>query len=271
MVRVRGFEVGRLGLALLVALYGAQFVLNRDATIASFLHNVALPIHEGGHYFVFALAPEFLMVLGGSLTQCVLPFLFVAYFWRSHQRFAACITLFWAAFNLIDTAVYIADSRARLLPLLFGEDSIHDWNYLLSALGWLGADQFLAGVVQAFGTFCYLVSVVGGVWYAQPDMDRWWWQREPDPERLAVARLRNIGARSAALLEQIGVHTRGDLVNLGALEAYRQLRETGTKPSFSLLYALHGAITDRDWNRLTDREKSYLREEAEALEGTQVR
>jgi hypothetical protein len=268
---MRGFQPGRLIFALLVAVYGVQFVLNRDAAMESWLHNVSLAIHEGGHYFVFAWAPEFLMVLGGSLTQCILPILFTGYFWRSGQRYAACITLFWVAFNLIDTAVYIADARALALPLLFGEDSIHDWNYVLSALGWLNADGFLAGLVHVFGIIAYGVSVAGGIWFARGDAQGWWWQREPDPERLPVQRLRNIGARSAALLESIGVKTRGDLVNLGALETYRQLLERGTKPSMSLLYALHGAITDREWNKLSEKEKAYLLEEASALETSNVR
>jgi TfoX C-terminal domain len=270
VVEVRGFNLGRLVFALLVAIYGFQFVLNRDAAMTSFLHHPALAIHEGGHYFVFAWAPEFLMILGGSLTQCVLPLMFAVYFWRSGQRYAACITMFWVAFNLIDTAVYIGDARSQELPLIFGEDSIHDWNYLLSATGLLQADGFLAGLTHIVGILCYILSVAGGIWFARGDAQGWWWQREPDSERLPVQRLRNIGARSATLLESIGVKTRGDLVNLGALEAYRQLLEAGAKPSFSLLYALHGAITDRDWNKLSDKEKTYLREEAAAFETSGV-
>jgi hypothetical protein len=266
----REYKLGRLVVTALAAVWGIGFVLNRDTTMVSVLHHPALAIHEGGHYFVFAWAPEFLQVLGGSLTQCVLPFLFVVYFWRSGQRFAACITLFWVSFNLIDTAVYIADARARALPLLFGEDSIHDWNYLLSSLGWLNADEFIAGVVHAFGALCYAACVAGGVYFAKGD-DRALLRRAPeDPALQPVARMRNIGARSAHLLHSIGVKTRADLVRLGALEVYRQLLERGAKPSLSLLYALHGAIVERDWNALGEKEKAYLKAEAEALETPKV-
>lgn len=270
MLALRGFKLERLIGALIVAVWGIGFVLNRDTTMVSFLHHAALAIHEGGHYLVFAWAGEFLMVLGGSLTQVLMPLLFVAYFWRSGQRFAACIALFWVSFNLLDTAVYIADGRAMLLPLLGGDNSIHDWNYALSALGWLNADQLIAGIVHALGAVSYAVSVAGGVWFSQGDDRDWWWHsvaqfnaakfNAAKLEDQPVARLRNLGGRSAALLHGIGVHTRGDLESIGALGAYQQLLEGGVKPSLSLLYALHGAITDRAWNALPSAEKAQLQQ-----------
>ena len=264
MLALRGFKLERLIGAVIVAVWGIGFVLNRDTTMVSFLHHPALAIHEGGHYLVFAWASEFLMVLGGSLTQCVTPLLFVMYFWRSGQRFAACITLFWVSFNLLDTAVYIADARAMLLPLLFGEDSIHDWNYVLGALGWLNADQFIAWLVHAVAAVSYAVSVAGGVWFAQGDDRDWWWQQSARLEDPPVMRLRNLGGRSAALLNGIGVHTRTDLEEIGAVGAYQRLLEAGVKPSLSLLYALHGAITDRDWNALPPLEKESLKQQLES-------
>ena len=263
MLALRGFKLERLIVAAIVAVWGIGFVLNRDTTMVSFLHHAALAIHEGGHYLVFAWAGEFLMVLGGSLTQCVMPLLFALYFWRSGQRYAACVTLFWVSFNLLDTAVYIADARAMLLPLLGGDNSIHDWNYVLGALGWLNADQFIAGLVHALGAASYAMSVAGGVWFAQGDDRDWWWQKSAKLEDQPVARLRNLGGRSAALLHGIGVHTRTDLEGIGALGAYQRLLEGGVKPSLSLLYALHGAITDRDWNALPQTEKEHLKRQLE--------
>ena len=264
MPALRAFKLERLIGALIVAVWGIGFVLNRDTTMVSFLHHPALAIHEGGHYLVFAWAGEFLMVLGGSLTQCVMPLLFVAYFWRSGQRFAACITLFWVSFNLLDTAVYIADARDMLLPLLGGDNSIHDWNYVLSALGWLNADGFIAGLVHALGAVSYAVSVAGGVWFAQGDDRDWWWRTAARLEDQPLMRLRNLGGRSAALLHGIGVDTRADLEEIGAVGAYRKLLEAGAKPSLSLLYALHGAVTDRDWNALPATEKAHLKQQLEA-------
>ena len=258
MLALRGFKLERLLGAVVVAVWGIGFVLNRDTTMVSFLHHSALAIHEGGHYLVFAWAGEFLMVLGGSLTQVVMPLLFVAYFWRSRQRYAACITLFWVSFNLLDTAVYIADARAMLLPLLGGDNSIHDWNYVLGALGWLNADGLIAGIVHAFGAVSYAFSVAGGVWFARGDDRDWWWQRTAKLEDQPVMGLRNLGGRSAALLHGIGIRTRGDLEAIGAVGAYQQLLAGGVKPSQSLLYALHGAITDRDWNALASSEKAQL-------------
>ena len=116
----------------------------------------------------------------------------------------------------------------------------------------------IAGIVHALGVVSYAVSVAGGVWFAQGDDRDWWWQQVTKLEDQPVIQLRNLGGRSAALLHGNGIHTRGDLEAIGAVGAYQRLLESGVKPSQSLLYALHGAITDRDWNALPSGEKAQL-------------
>jgi hypothetical protein len=261
------FEVGRLIAAGLLGFYGMVLVLSRDAVMQSWLHGVGLAIHEGGHYFVFALAPEFLMVLGGSLTQCLLPMLFVGYFWYTRQQFATFATLFWVGYNLLDTAIYIADARARQLPLLFGENSIHDWHYILSALNLLSLDGFFGAATWVFGSLCILVSVLGCAWFAQGDLTPLPWQAPTDPERQPVSSLPNLGAKSAALLAQIGIHSRADLEAYGALEAYQRLvAEQITPPSRSLLLALYGAVTNQEWQKINRVDKEKLLQKAGLLE-----
>jgi TfoX C-terminal domain len=267
MVMFGRFEVGRLIAAALLGIYGVVLVFSRDAVMQSWLHNVGLAIHEGGHYFVFALAPEFLMILGGSLTQCVLPMLFVFQFWRTGQQFATFATLFWVGYNLLDTAIYIADARARALPLLFGEDSIHDWHYILSALNMLSLDGFFGALTWGFGSLCIAVSVLGCVWFAQGDLTPLPWQMPKDPEKLPVSSLPNLGAKSAKLLAQIGIHTKADLDQFGALEAYQSLLEQQlTKPSRSLLLSLYGAVTNQEWQKINRVDKEKLLRKAGLLE-----
>jgi ABC-type uncharacterized transport system permease subunit len=107
--------------------------------------------------------------------------------------------------------------------------------------------------LQLFRHWCAFVS-------------RWWVRRDPDPERLHVIRMRNINARTAIMLEEIGIRTRADLVRVGALEAYRRLLVSNLKPSSNLLLALHGAIINCDWQLISEKEKTYLLEEARAFQ-----
>jgi hypothetical protein len=257
---LKRFEIGRLIFATVLLLYGAYLILNPEAVMSSWLHGVSLAIHEAGHYFIFVWASEFLMVLGGSLTQCVFPMFFVIYFWLYRQPYALFATLFWVGYNFLDTAVYIADARARLLPLLGGDNSIHDWHYLLSALNLLPADGLIAGIAWGIGSLCMIISVLGCVWYAQGDQTRLPWQPSTDPSLVPVSSLRNLGERSGQLLSSIGIQTQTDLETFGALEAYLALVEQRkTQPSRSLLLALYGAVTNQDWQRINrvDKEKLF--------------
>jgi hypothetical protein len=267
---LKRFELGRLIFAALLGLYSAFLILNREAVMSSWLHGVSLAIHEAGHYFIFVWASEFLMILGGSLTQCVLPMLFVFQFWRTRQQFAMFATMFWVGYNVLDTAVYIADARAMLLPLLGGDNSIHDWNYLLDALNLLPFDGLIANVTWVIGSLCMIVSVLGCVWFAQGDQMPLPWQASKEPNLVPVSSLRNLGERSGRLLAGIGIKTQADLEAFGALEAYLALvAQKATQPSRSLLLALYGAVTDQDWQRINRVEKEKLFKQAGLLETNQ--
>jgi DNA transformation protein and related proteins len=73
----------------------------------------------------------------------------------------------------------------------------------------------------------------------------------------------NIGPKSMAWLQEIGIHTRADLEQLGSVMAYRILRDRFPNVSLNMLYALEGALTGRKWNEFTSDEKARLRREAE--------
>ena len=53
--------------------------------------------------------------------------------------------------NLLNVARYIGDARAQELPLLGGEDSIHDWWYLLINWDLLPRDLTIARWVHFAG------------------------------------------------------------------------------------------------------------------------
>jgi hypothetical protein len=60
-------------------------------------------------------------------------------------------------------ARYVGDARAQELPLLGGEDSIHDWWYLLINWDLLSSDTVIARWVHFLGVVAFLSSVIGGV------------------------------------------------------------------------------------------------------------
>jgi len=75
----------------------------------------------------------------------------------------------------------------------------------------------------------------------------------------AIDQLPNLGPTSARWLNAIGVSTRRDLEKLGAVDAYAILKAHGYKASLNLVYAIEGALTGRDWNRLPAKRKAQLK------------
>jgi len=54
------------------------------------------------------------------------------------------------------------DARAQALPLLGGEDTLHDWNYILGRLSLLRWDQAVGNGVYTVGLVALAASVLWG-------------------------------------------------------------------------------------------------------------
>jgi hypothetical protein len=130
-----------------------------------FMHGSLLVFHEAGHV-LFMPFGEFVMVLGGSLFQLMVPGFFIGYFLWRRDVFAACFAGLYLAASLADVAVYIADARAGELPLLGGERSNHDWTFLLIELGRLDQDIVIGRMVHGIGQLTFLAALLTGVWSA---------------------------------------------------------------------------------------------------------
>ena len=163
---------GRAVLLVLLAVWTWRFATHPlDAGVIgeSFLHLVNLPFHEAGHIF-FSLLGPFMMSLGGSLTQVLVPIVCVVAFARRQDLFAAAIATWWAGQNLVDLGPYIADARALQIPLLGGatgaEVEGHDWEAILSALGWLHRDRQLGMAAHVTGSVTMVVSLAVAAWAA---------------------------------------------------------------------------------------------------------
>jgi hypothetical protein len=156
----------RLRVAALVLMAIYAVVRLRNPEYWDPLDDLNLAVHEAGH-LVFSAFGETMTILGGSLFQVLVPAAFVAYFARTKQRYAAAVTMSWVAVNLLNVARYIGDARAQELPLLGGEDSIHDWWYLLINWDLLPRDLTIARWVHFAGAVAFLMALVGGGWYAR--------------------------------------------------------------------------------------------------------
>ena len=97
------------------------------------IDGVNLLIHEAGH-FLFTPFGEFLMIAGGSLLQVIMPAAFVLYFYYNRASYSAALVLFWVGESALNVSVYAGDAVKMDLPLLGGQDSVHDWNYMLSKM-----------------------------------------------------------------------------------------------------------------------------------------
>jgi hypothetical protein len=131
---------------------------------SSFLHLPNLVFHEAGH-ILFIPFGRFMTVLGGSLTQVLVPLVCAgALLWQTGDPFGAAVAVWWAGENLIDVAPYINDARDLQLILLGGHTGAevegHDWEYLLNAMGVAQKDHAIAAVVQAIGVLTMIGALV---------------------------------------------------------------------------------------------------------------
>ena len=141
--------------------------LPMDAQVMdSFMHLVNLPFHEAGH-FLFAPFGQFMTVLGGSLAQVVVPATCLgALLLQTRDPFGAALCLWWLGENLLDLAPYIADARALQLVLLGGHTGAevegHDWEFILSSIGWLHLDRVLGQLAHRLGALSMIGALIWG-------------------------------------------------------------------------------------------------------------
>jgi hypothetical protein len=101
--------------------------------------------HEAGHW-IFSFFGRFIMVLGGTLGELIVPSLFVAYF-SFHRKIPGQIfSWWWLTTALYSVSTYVADARARELYIIGGQEG-HDWAYLLGTTGLLEYDIFISRIL----------------------------------------------------------------------------------------------------------------------------
>lgn len=130
------------------------------------IDGVNLVIHEAGH-LIFSPLGEFMMIAGGSLFQVIMPALFVGYFAYHSKFYSAALVLFWVGESILNVSVYAGDSLVLQLPLLGGQDSVHDWNYMLSSLNLLPATGQISRALRLLGITVIAVASFGAFRFAR--------------------------------------------------------------------------------------------------------
>src|SRR5258708_32668935 len=132
------------------------------------IHLVNRVFHEAGHVIFRLFGSDFMTVAGGTLNQLLMPaILVVAFLWKNRDAFGSAISLLWFGENLVDCAPYINDARSLDLMVITSgtgkEIEGHDWEYLLTQLGVLNKDVYIAHYVLLTGRVVMILSYIWAV------------------------------------------------------------------------------------------------------------
>lgn len=137
----------------------------RDSLTAKIAWALTIGPHEIGHVICWPFGWT-LHFLGGSIWQVLWWLLLAAYVHIWYRRITgALVFMAVVGHSFINMWPYIADARARELPLLFGMDSSHhDWWNLLGKYDLLAYDQTLGRLAAGTGAVilagCVLLGLV---------------------------------------------------------------------------------------------------------------
>ncbi len=152
----------RVPLLIVLAWDGHRHLKDPDA--GGLFAGITFGVHELGHLF-FAPFGEFMAILGGSLTQLLIPVGAGLLFLHYRDFFGLTGAGAWLASSLIDLARYIGDARTFDLDLVgFGEDAVHDWAWLLGRFDALHYDTRIAALTRGGAAVLLLGSLVFGAW-----------------------------------------------------------------------------------------------------------
>ncbi len=74
-----------------------------------------------------------------------------------------------------------------------------------------------------------------------------------------LSELKGLGQKTEKYLNEIGIYTKEDLQDLGAIKTFLKLKnECSIKPSLNFLYAMVGALEDKHWTTIARSEKGRL-------------
>ncbi len=160
----------RVALLVLFAVWGLVLIGldHRSGEMgSSFLHGPLLVFHEAGHV-LFRLFGEWMMFLGGTLGQLLMPaVIVVAFLWKNRDPFGAAMGLWLLGVSLLDVAPYMHDALDPQLMLLSGrsgEDGGHDWIYLFESMGLRQRAPLIGALTHKLGALVILLALAWAAW-----------------------------------------------------------------------------------------------------------
>ena len=128
-----------------------------------------LPFHEAGHYAIFRWFGAFIMTLGGTLGQLLMPaILSGALLVKRRDPFGAAIFFWLLGFSTIDMAIYMYDAFDPKLMLLGGqtgqESDGHDWQNLFGDMGLLPRARGIGRFFGFVGAATMLAALGWAAW-----------------------------------------------------------------------------------------------------------
>jgi hypothetical protein len=141
-----------------------------------FLWAVLTPFHESGHYLIFRWFGNFIMTLGGTLGQHMMPLVLAgALLWKRRDPFGAALFFWLFGFSVVMMAAYMYDAfdpRMMLLDGRTGADSDgHDWQNIFGDLGLLKHARGIGVLSGMAGRAIMLAGLAWAGWMV-------WLQRE---------------------------------------------------------------------------------------------
>lgn len=132
------------------------------------LDTFTLMLHEAGHPIVGLLSAH-MMVYGGTLFQLLFPWLTKRHFAKRGHAPGVVFAKYWMAASLHNVGIYMADARAKQLPLIGGLDpeDAHDWAEILGRWGLLRYDTAL-GKLLMLSAWCLLLWTMWRCYRSMP-------------------------------------------------------------------------------------------------------
>jgi len=83
---------------------------------------------------------------------------------------------------------------------------------------------------------------------------------------MSLRKLKGLGPKTEKYLNEIGIYTKENLAEIGAVNAFINLQKEGhIKPSLNFLYAMVGALENEHWMKIAKSERERLLMELEGF------
>ena len=121
---------------------------------------INLLIHEAGHFF-FSWLGRTLYLMGGSITQILLPAVIAFFVWWNHSEHTV-YPLFWTGWNICNVSIYVADAPFRKLRLIKA-GLTHDWHAIMNRLDMMESAVMIGDVLHWIGIAVCAFAIAHGV------------------------------------------------------------------------------------------------------------